>query len=294
LWARDSFSRRAPTNGQYERLRNTKAFSVRESAFALSDFRQTERTSRFPASCCSGHGLWPGTGFAKLPPHVGTHLRLITEHYPPLASLPRGLCDRLDAEGRPLHAHRGDVLFDVGDPCVAVPLLAWGLARVTRPLPTGRDVPLYMLAAGDFCVLSLAGALSNMPCPARATVIEAVEGVLLPNALFLAMVGAHEPFRCAVFQLIGVRLLALTAVIEGMAVETVEKRLAQLLVARGPVVRATHQALAEELGTAREVISRILEHFEAQGLVALRRSEVRVTAPQRLVHSGAAGRDESE
>lgn len=222
-----------------------------------------------------------------------TRLRLITEHHPPLASLPPGLRDRLDGEGRPLYAHAGQVLFNVGDGCVAVPLLARGLVRVTRPLPTGRDVPLYMLAAGDFCVLSLAGALGNMPSPARATVIEAVEGVLLPNALFRAIVDAHEPFRREVLQRMGARLLALTSVIEDTAVGTVDKRLAELLVARGPVVRATHQALAEELGTAREVISRILEHFEAQGLVALKRSEVRVTAPQRLVHPAAALPDES-
>jgi CRP/FNR family transcriptional regulator len=70
--------------------------------------------------------------------------------------------------------------------------------------------------------------------------------------------------------------------IEEIAMTRVDERLADLLVSRGPVLKATHQALADELGTAREVVSRILEHFEHNGLVRLRRARVDVLKPRHL------------
>ena len=99
-------------------------------------------------------------------------------------------------------------------------------------------------------------------------------------------------FRSEVFAVFATRLWLLMALIEEMAIMRLDERLADLLVARGPVIRATHQALADELGTAREVVSRILEHFEADGLVRLRRAHVEVLEPRRLAEAygdGSAG-----
>ena len=89
-------------------------------------------------------------------------------------------------------------------------------------------------------------------------------------------------FRHEVFGLFASRLCFLMTLIEEMAMTRLDERLADLLISRGPVVMATHQALADELGTAREVVSRILEHFEQNGLVRLQRARVDVLEPNGL------------
>lgn len=212
--------------------------------------------------------------------------------YPSLGSLSDALRERMGREASAFHMAAGTLMFDIGQSCQHVPLVTRGAIRVLRPLVNGRDVPLFTVGPGGLCVLSIAGAFAPVPCAARAIVMEEVDGFLLPIPLFLALVDGHAPFRGAVLGYMSVRLVALASLIEDTAVTTVDRRLAELLVARGPVVHATHQRLADELGTAREVISRILEHFEAEGLVTLKRSEVRVTAPGRLAHPGAATSDE--
>lgn len=223
---------------------------------------------------------------------MSVSLAAVFRCYPSLGSLADGLRDRMTREASPCHLAAGALMFDLGQPCQHVPLVTQGAIRVVRPLANGREVPLFTVGPGGLCVLSMASAFALVPCAARAIVMEEVDGLRLPIPLFQALVDGHAPFRGAVLGYMSVRLVALASLIEETAVTTVDRRLAELLVARGPIVHATHQRLADELGTAREVISRILEHFEAEGLVTLKRSEVRVTAPGRLAHPGAGTPDE--
>jgi CRP/FNR family transcriptional regulator, anaerobic regulatory protein len=196
--------------------------------------------------------------------------------YPALGDLPPDLKARLCEDVRPLRAEAGRLMFDPTDACEALPLLTGGAVRVVKPLPTGKIVPLYRLTPGEFCVLSVSCLLANMRYPARGSAIEDVTGFVLPKAFFRTLIDRQPTFRNAVFGVFAARLTALMALIEQIAVSRLDQRLAELLLARGPAVRATHQALADELGTAREVVSRILEHFEADGLVQLHRAHVEV------------------
>jgi CRP/FNR family transcriptional regulator len=109
-----------------------------------------------------------------------------------------------------------------------------------------------------------------------------VVGAAMAKPLFRTLVDEVPAFRNEVFGLFAARLCFLMTLIEEIAMTRLDERLADLLVSRGPVLKATHQALADELGTAREVVSRILEHFEHNGLVRLRRARVDVLKPQHL------------
>ena len=206
----------------------------------------------------------------------------IFEAYPSLTQLPPRLLARIQSELQPVRATDGHELFNVGDSCTALPLLLSGAVRVLKPLPSGRTVPLYKLGPGEFCVLSVSCLLGNVLYPAAARAAGTVIGAALPKAVFRTLVDEDAAFRNEVFNVFAERLCFLMTLIEEMARTRLDERLADLLISRGPVIHATHQTLADELGTAREVVSRILEHFEDNGLVQLRRARVDIVDPHHL------------
>jgi CRP/FNR family transcriptional regulator len=212
----------------------------------------------------------------------------IADAYPSLTRLPSPLLARVRSDLQPVRAPDGHDVFNVGDGCTALPLLAAGSVRVFKPLATGRALPLYKLGPGELCVVSISCLLGDVVYPAAARAAGEVIGAALPKALFRTLVDEDPAFRHEVFGVFAARFCSLMSLIEEMAMTRLDERLADLLVSRGPVILATHQALADELGTAREVVSRILEHFEDNGLVRLRRARVDVVDPQHLARVYAA------
>jgi len=202
--------------------------------------------------------------------------------YPSLTRLSPRLLARIQAELQPVGADDGRELFNVGDSCPALPLLLSGTVRVLKPLPSGRTMPLYKLGPGEFCVLSVSCLLGDVLYPAAGRAAGTVIGAALPKPLFRMLVDEDPAFRNEVFGVFASRLCSLLALIEEMARTRLDERLADLLVSRGPVIHATHQGLADELGTAREVVSRILEHFEDNGLVRLHRARVDIVDARHL------------
>jgi CRP/FNR family transcriptional regulator len=200
----------------------------------------------------------------------------IFDAYPTLTHLSPRLLARTHSELQPVTAADGDELFNAGDSCSALPLLVSGTVRVFKPLPSGRTMPLYKLGPGEFCVLSVSCLLGNVLYPAAGRAAGAVAGAALPRALFRTLVDEDTVFRNEVFGVFAERLCFLMTLIEEMAKTRLDERLADLLISRGPVLHATHQTIADELGTAREVVSRILEHFEDNGFVRLHRARVDV------------------
>jgi CRP/FNR family transcriptional regulator len=104
----------------------------------------------------------------------------------------------------------------------------------------------------------------------------------VPPALFNDLMLQFEPFRRYVFGMYGERLSEVMELVEEVAFRQLDGRLAQLLVRRGPVIEGTHQRLAEELGSVREIVSRLLRSFEQRGWVRIERERVTVTDPKAL------------
>jgi CRP/FNR family transcriptional regulator len=105
----------------------------------------------------------------------------------------------------------------------------------------------------------------------------AVTLVAVPLPLFEQLLARHEPFRRHIFELFGARLADLMLLVETVAFHKLDQRLAALLLARGPLIRTTHQALADELGSVREIVSRLLGSFADHGWVRLGREQVEIT-----------------
>jgi CRP/FNR family transcriptional regulator len=103
------------------------------------------------------------------------------------------------------------------------------------------------------------------------------ELVALSPAIFTKLLSTHQPFRDYVFSLFSERLTDMMELVSAVAFQKLDQRLAALLVSRPSPIHTTHQALADELGSVREMVSRMLKQFAEQGWVKLGREQIDVT-----------------
>jgi CRP/FNR family transcriptional regulator len=191
----------------------------------------------------------------------------------------------LVARSRVVTLPQGAIIFGPGKKPENLLLLLDGSVRVHQTGANGRDVFLYRVSAGESCVLTTACLLAYEDYAAEAVAETDVRAALVPKAVFEDLIARSPAFRRFVFAAYSRRITDLFQVIEEIAFRRVDVRLAQKLKAlAGPdgAVAATHQALAAELGTAREVISRQLQEFQRRGWVELSRGGLRIAAPAAL------------
>ncbi|MFC5300046.1 Crp/Fnr family transcriptional regulator [Azospira restricta] len=202
-----------------------------------------------------------------------TRERLLTL-YPALADLPAADLDRLLQPAALLHLPAGTRIFAEREPCRGFPLVVDGSIKVVKTAPSGREMLLYRVAPGDSCIISSSCLLGRTPYTARGESESAVTLAVLPEALFERLLAEHRAFRDFVFHLLAERIADLMQRVEEVAFHRLDQRLARLLLARGDDIHATHQALADELGSVREIVSRLLKGFAAEGLVELGRERI--------------------
>jgi CRP/FNR family transcriptional regulator len=201
-----------------------------------------------------------------------------TALYPALAAVPPL------PEGESLAAAlvpAGATLFEEGAPCRGFPLVLTGEVRVARGSPGGRQLELYRVTPGELCIVSTSCLFGNRALTAHGVTTKPSQLLLLSPAGFDRWSG-HEPFRQFVFGIFADRLTDLMTLAEAVAFQRLDQRLASALLGHGGIVRATHQQLADELGTVREIVSRLLRRFEQRGLVRCGREQVEVLAAAAL------------
>jgi CRP/FNR family transcriptional regulator len=182
---------------------------------------------------------------------------------------------RIAAGALPMKAPAGATLFRPGDPCRGFVLLRTGRARVDLIAEDGHALLLYRVEPGQPCAITTSCLFAEEPYSAEATAEADCEGLLLPAALFGALVQDSAAFRTFVLAGFAARLGALMGRIEDLSFRSVDARLAAYLLDRTPgTVAATQQEIASDIGTAREVISRRLAAFAKAGLVRTERGAV--------------------
>ena len=181
----------------------------------------------------------------------------------------------LAAATTPFGAAAGSMLFRPGDACRGMLMLGRGAVRVDLVTEDGHALLLYRVAPGEACLLTTACLFGGGAYAAEGRAETAVEGLMLPRTAFEALVADSAAFRAWVLAGFGARLAALMARIEALSFRSVDQRLAAALLARGAgPVRATQAALATEVGTAREVVTRRLAALAREGLLEVTRGEV--------------------
>ena len=204
------------------------------------------------------------------------------------------LCDSLAIHGLAapalplMQAPEGTTLFRETEACQGFPLVLEGEVRVSRTASNGRELELYRVVPGEMCLVSSACLFAGQAFTARGVTTQVTKLVMLPAAAFRAALAA-EPFRDFVLSLFAARMADLTSLIEAVAFQRLDSRLAAALLGHGTQLRATHQALADELGTVREIVTRLLHRFERSGWVALSRECITIVDSAALRHMASEG-----
>ncbi|MCC6211739.1 MAG: Crp/Fnr family transcriptional regulator [Burkholderiales bacterium] len=208
--------------------------------------------------------------------------------FPFFAELPPARLEALLEEAQLLRAPAGGVLFDAKQPCRGYPLVLSGSVRVFKTAPSGREILLYRVEPGQSCILSGGCLLGHSDYAAAGVAETRVEILSIPPAQFHELMLQFEPFRRYVFGSYGERLSEVMELVEEVAFRRLDARLAQLLTRRGPVIESSQQRLAEELGSVREIVSRLLRSFEQRGWVRIGRERVTVLEPAALAEFARA------
>jgi CRP/FNR family transcriptional regulator len=201
------------------------------------------------------------------------------ERFEGLKRLDERLKRKLTSQSRIITLKKGSVVFGPGASPENLLLLLDGTVRVQQHSEGGREIVLYRVQAGESCVLTTAALLAYDDHSAEGIAETDVRAAAIPRMVFDDLIATSPEFREFVFKSYSRRITDLFFVIDELAFRRVDIRLAQkLLDMRNEqgVVRATHQQLAAELGTAREVISRQLQEFQRRGWVKLSRGEVKI------------------
>ena len=205
-----------------------------------------------------------------------TQTRLL-QQYPMLHELPAAERESLLASASVMHVPAGTVVFDENQPCQGFPLLLSGSIRVIKAAPNGRELQLYRVVSGESCILTSSCLLGHTRYQARGIAEQPLEIVALPANAFHTLLGNSEAFRNYVFHLFSDRITDLMQLVSAVAFQKLDQRLAKLLINKPTTIHSTHQAIADELGSAREIVSRLLKGFAEQGWVKLGREQIDIT-----------------
>jgi CRP/FNR family transcriptional regulator, anaerobic regulatory protein len=190
---------------------------------------------------------------------------------------------RIAAAARSVRIPGGQGVFHPGDPCGAFLLVTAGSVKVSTMTDSGRELLLYRVGPGQTCVLTTAALLAHGDYDAEGMTETDTEALAIPRPLFEELLASSPAFRRFVFSSYGERLRDLIGLVQEVSQRHVDRRLARFLAERAASpIEMTQQEIAAEIGTAREVVSRLLKQFAGEGLVSIERRHVVVTDAARL------------
>jgi CRP/FNR family transcriptional regulator len=167
------------------------------------------------------------------------------------------------------------VLFNENASCQGFPLVISGEIKVSRNSGDGRSLELYRVVPGELCLVSSACLFRAQPLSAFGITTKPSTLMLIKPDLFTRWLETPA-FRNDVLGLFAERMADLTLLIDAVAFHKLDRRLAAALLGRGQQLLVTHQALADELGTVREIVTRLLRRFEREGWVSLGREQIQI------------------
>jgi CRP/FNR family transcriptional regulator len=166
------------------------------------------------------------------------------------------------------------------DACPGIGFVLAGEIRVFKSALEGKEVTLFEIYPGETCILNASCILSGSKYPADAIALTDLALLFLPAGVFLRLVARHEEMRAYVFSFLNQRLGEIIELLEEVTFGRLDARLSDYLIqkAEDGVLKTTHQNIANDLGTTREVVSRLLKDFERRGQVALSRNRIELVA----------------
>lgn len=175
----------------------------------------------------------------------------------------------------------GNNFIEIGDDVVAMPLLTKGVIKVVREDSDGNELLLYYLNGGDTCASTLSCCMERAKSEVRATVIETVTAIMVPINCMEDWMKKYAGWRSFIMQSYRMRFEELLHTIDSIAFKKMDERLIEYLVQLSEernslVLLGTHQEIADDLHTSREVISRLLKQLEKLGKISLSRNKIEI------------------
>jgi CRP/FNR family transcriptional regulator, anaerobic regulatory protein len=195
-----------------------------------------------------------------------------------LSGLEESAKDLIKQQMRPLTLNAGGHAFHTGDTCTNYLVVKSGSVKVSVTTESGREIVLYRVQEGETCVLTSACLMSGAKYEADGIAESVTEAIILPKPAFEELLAASPRFRQFVFSTYGERLHSLIGLVQEIIVKHVDRRLARQLLAHSNagVIQSTHQALANDLNTVREVITRLLNDFAQKNWIELSRGQIKI------------------
>ncbi|MEE9347754.1 MAG: Crp/Fnr family transcriptional regulator, partial [Robiginitomaculum sp.] len=190
--------------------------------------------------------------------------------------------------GRHMHIttlKAGDIIFSSGDPCENFVVISHGTARVQLTAKTGREIILFRLEPGQACALTTSCLLTRRDYYAEGIAETELDIIMIPARIFRDSLRDSPELFTRLLSNYAQRIGELTAIIDRLITRDLKRELCALLLSkmdRERRVTLSHQKIADELGSAREVISRKLKAMEREGLLALGRGQIDVLKPRKL------------
>ena len=199
-----------------------------------------------------------------------------------LKSLPIDVLTNISNHATHVSIKAGTTLFDCGSSCKMLPLVISGSIRVFKRSETSREISLYRVNKDELCIITISCLLGGDSYPATGVTDTEISAITIPRTLFLELVSTQPQFRDIVFHLFAERLSGLMQLVDEISFKKLDQRLAAFLALHGPIIKESHQEIADELGSVREIISRLLKQFEENNWVKLARKRIEITDPEAL------------
>ncbi|HEX7294345.1 MAG TPA: Crp/Fnr family transcriptional regulator [Pyrinomonadaceae bacterium] len=178
-----------------------------------------------------------------------------------------------------------------GNHCSGIPLVLKGRARVYKLSESGREITLYRVEPGDSCILTASCIMSGVEFPAFVATETDLEAIVIEPAILRRWVNQYDVWNQFLWTMLATRFAEVLSLVEEVAFQRVDKRTAEYLLGAAGAdgkIKKTHQDISADIGTSREVVSRILKDFEHKGFITLARGEIQTENPDGLRQAASA------
>jgi CRP/FNR family transcriptional regulator, anaerobic regulatory protein len=214
------------------------------------------------------------------------HVRLLDSLFPVLKQLADASRKALFEAGQVITLPEEQMLMTQNQQCHFIPLVMTGLVRVFKISVNGREMTLYRIGPGETCLISIACQIKGEDYPALAQIEEKAQLCMIPSNVYHDVLDCSLPWKDFICASMYGHLTDVMQTLEAVAFDRIDRRLSLWLLERihqqPKAIMCTHEDIAVELGTAREVVSRLLGELKSKGLVRLGRGKIEVTDPVRL------------
>ncbi len=183
----------------------------------------------------------------------------------------------LKSKSKYIQIPKGTILFYQDDICKDILYLLEGEVQLLMYGGVGEEIPLYTLHNGEQCIINTSSALSQTKAVGTAQTLTDIKGWLIPEDTIKNLMHNSAKYQNFIFSLFALRFHALTTLVEDIKFKRLDSRILDLLKAKkNDIIQITHDEVANELGTSRVVVSRVLKDLENKKYIKLHRGKIEI------------------